>query len=103
VWASANRDEAGGFDHPDDLDIERWPNRQTSFGIGIHRCAGSHLGRAMAKRLLTEILGRMPDYGIDLDRVVPYGAQGANSGYTSVPARFMPGLRVLPPDAVFWG
>jgi cytochrome P450 len=101
VWASANRDEAGGFDRPDDLEIERWPNRHTSFGIGIHRCAGSHLGRAMAKRLLSEILGRMPDYAIDLDRVVPYGAQGANSGYTSVPARFTPGPRVLPPDAVF--
>jgi cytochrome P450 len=103
VWASANRDEAGGFEHPDELDIERWPNRHTSFGIGIHRCAGSHLGRAMAKRLLTEILTRMPDYEIDLERVTPYSNQGANSGYTSVPARYPPGPRVLAPDAVFAG
>jgi len=101
VWASANRDEAGGFASPDDLDIERWPNRHTSFGIGIHRCAGSHLGRAMGRRLLTEVLTRMPEYEVDLDRVVPYSAQGANSGYTSVPARFPPGPRVLPPDATF--
>jgi cytochrome P450 len=100
VWASANRDEAGGFAAPDELDVERWPNRHTSFGIGIHRCAGSHLGRAMARRLLSEVLSRMPDYEVDLDRVVPYAAQGANSGFTSVPARFAPGPRVLPPDAV---
>jgi cytochrome P450 len=99
VWASANRDEAGGFDRPDELDIERWPNRHTSFGIGVHRCAGSHLGRAMGKRLLTEVLTRMPDYEIDLDGLVPYESQGANFGYARVPARFAPGPRVLPPDA----
>jgi hypothetical protein len=54
----------------------------------------------MARRLLSEVLSRMPDYEVDLDRVVPYAAQGANSGFTSVPARFAPGPRVLPPDAV---
>jgi cytochrome P450 len=99
AWASANRDEAGGFEAPDEVDIERWPNRHTSFGIGVHRCAGSHLGRAMGRRLLTEVLTRMPDYVIDLDGVVPYAAQGANSGYTRVPATFTPGPRRLPVDA----
>jgi cytochrome P450 len=99
AWASANRDEGGGFENPDEIDIERWPNRHTSFGVGIHRCAGSHLGRAMGRRLLAEVLTRMPDYQIDLDALVPYAAQGANSGYTSVPATFTPGPRVLPPDA----
>jgi cytochrome P450 len=96
AWASANRDEAGGFEDPDEIDIERWPNRHTSFGVGIHRCAGSHLGRAMGQRLLTEVLTRMPDYEIDLDGLVPYAAQGANAGYTRVPARFTPGPRILP-------
>ena len=52
---SANRD-AQQFDDPDELDITRWPNRHTAFGIGVHRCAGSHLGRAMAKELLGQIL-----------------------------------------------
>jgi cytochrome P450 len=100
VWASANRDEAGGFEHPDELDVERWPNRHMSFGVGIHRCAGSHIGRAIAKQLLTEVLTRMPDLEIDLDGLVPYASQGANSGYARVPARFAPGPRVLAPDAV---
>jgi hypothetical protein len=58
----------------------------------------------MGKRLLAEVLTRMPDYEIDLDGLVPYASQGANSGYASVPARFTPGPRVLPSDAVApWG
>ncbi|MCW2529414.1 MAG: cytochrome, partial [Pseudonocardiales bacterium] len=96
AWASANRDESAGFENPDELDIERWPNRHTSFGIGVHRCAGSHLGRAMARQLITEVITRMPDYVIDLDAAVPYTAQGANSGYIKVPATFTPGPRRLP-------
>ncbi len=99
AWASANRDEAGGFENPDEVDIERWPNRHTSFGIGIHRCAGSHLGRAMGRQLITEVITRMPDYVIDLDAVVPYKAQGANAGFISVPATFTPGPRRLPADS----
>lgn len=46
AWASANRDPAGGFDDPDELDIERWPNRHVAFGVGVHRCVGSHIARA---------------------------------------------------------
>jgi cytochrome P450 len=44
AWASANRDPAQ-FDHPDEVDLDRWPNRHTAFGMGIHRCAGAHIGR----------------------------------------------------------
>jgi cytochrome P450 len=92
AWGSANRD-ASQFDEPDALDIERWPNRHTAFGVGIHRCLGSHLGRAMAHELLSQILERMPDYVVDLDRVKPYSHQGTNTGWQSVPATFTPGPR----------
>lgn len=98
AWASANRDEAGGFENPDELNIDRWPNRHTAFGIGQHRCAGSHLGRAMAKSLLSQILERMPDYTIDLDNLVSYARQGVNIGFHKIPARFTPGPRRLPQD-----
>ena len=97
-WASANRDPEL-FESPDELDIERWPNRHTAFGIGIHRCAGSHLGRAMARELLSQIINRMGDYVVDLDALVPYPHQGTNNGWTSIPATFTPGPRVLPVDA----
>ena len=92
AWASANRDPAQ-FSDPDTLDIERWPNRHTAFGVGIHRCAGSHLGRAMAIELLGQILERMPDYEVDFSRTQPYPHQGTNTGWRSIPARFTPGLR----------
>ena len=64
AWSSANRDPEQ-FENPDEVDIERWPNRHVAFGLGVHRCAGSHLGRAMAKEMLSQILNRMGDYVVD--------------------------------------
>lgn len=91
-WASANRDPSQ-FENPDKVDITRWPNRHMAFGVGIHRCAGSHLGRAMAKEILGQVLERMPDYVVDLDNLVPYPDQGTNAGYYSIPVTFTPGKR----------
>lgn len=91
-WASANRD-AAQFADPDTVDIERWPNRHTAFGVGVHRCAGSHLGRAMARELIGQILDRMPAYEIDLEQVEPYPHQGTNTGWRKIPATFTPGPR----------
>ncbi len=98
AWSSANRDPAQ-FENPDEVNIERWPNRHSAFGIGIHRCAGSHLGRAMARELLSQILNRMGDYVVNLDALEPYPHQGTNNGWKSIPATFTPGPRVLPPGA----
>ncbi|MBF4480238.1 Cytochrome P450 [Rhodococcus rhodochrous J3] len=91
-WASANRD-ADAFDDPDSVDIDRWPNRHTSFGMGVHRCAGSHLARALAVEMLGRILGRMPDYEILHEEVVPFPHQAVNPGWKKIPARFTPGPR----------
>ena len=43
-FPSANRDPAA-FDRPDEVIIDREVNRHAAFGLGIHRCAGSHLAR----------------------------------------------------------
>ena len=88
AWASANR--ARSSSTPRELDIERWPNRHTAFGVGVHRCAGSHLGRAMAKELLGQILERMPDYVVDLDALEPYPHQGTNTGWRYLRRRSRP-------------
>ncbi len=93
AWGSANRD-ASQFENPDTLDVERWPNRHTAFGVGVHRCAGSHLGRAMAHELLSQILARMPDYEVDMAGVEPYPHQGTNTGWRHIPATFTPGPRL---------
>lgn len=95
AWASANRDE-GAFPDADNVNIERWPNRHMAFGVGVHRCAGSHLGRAMAREMLSQILTRMPDYSVDLDNLVPYPHQGTNTGFKSIPISFTPGPRLGP-------
>ncbi len=93
-WSSANRDETM-FEDPDQINIDRWPNRHTAFGIGVHRCAGSHLARKMAHSVLSQILERMPDYEIDTSNLQRYPDQGTNVGYRSIPATFTPGERRL--------
>ncbi len=92
AWGSANRDPAQ-FERPDDVDLERWPNRHTAFGLGIHRCAGAHLGRAIARELIGQVVTRMPDYVVDLDGLEPYPHQGVNAGYQRIPTTFTPGRR----------
>lgn len=99
AWSSANRDESQ-FDDPDTVDIHRWPNRHLAFGVGVHRCAGSHLGKRMAKEMLLQVLERMPDYVVDLDALERYPRQGVNKGWQRIPVTFTPGARRLPPDAV---
>lgn len=95
AWSSGNRDPNGEFENPDEIDIERSPNRHLAFGVGSHRCAGSHLGRLMARTILTEVLRRMPDYKVDHDNVVRYPRQGVNTGFDKLPTTFTPGKRLL--------
>ncbi len=99
TWGSANRDEAGGFEDPDEVDIDRWPNRHIAFGVCIHRCVGSHIARAMAHEMLSQILERMPNYVVDTENMRPFLNQGANVGYSSIPVTFIPGPRLLSEDA----
>jgi len=94
AWSSANRDE-GAFENPDEINIDRWPNRHTAFGIGVHRCAGSHLGRYMSKALITQILARMPDFEVDVSALERYPHQGTNMGWQRIPATFTPDRKVL--------
>ncbi|MET8430426.1 cytochrome P450 [Nocardia sp. NPDC004860] len=64
LLCSANRD-AEEFEDPNDLQIERTPNRHLSFGAGAHRCLGSHLARIELRVALEEIHKRIPDYELD--------------------------------------
>jgi cytochrome P450 len=66
VWASANRDGAE-FADPDRIDLDRKPNRHLAFGVGLHRCLGSNLGRTMFHIMLERLLARVPDYRVTED------------------------------------
>jgi cytochrome P450 len=57
-YASANRDEEV-FESPDELILDRNPNRHLGFGIGEHFCLGSHLARKTSGTLFRELTGRL--------------------------------------------
>lgn len=92
-WASANQDESV-FECPNDVILDRFPNRHTTFGIGVHRCLGSHIARSELTTMVSRVLARMPDYRIDHDKARKYTSIGVINGWINVPATFTPGERL---------
>ena len=92
-WAMANRDPSV-FEEPECLKIDRRHNRHTSFGLGLHRCIGSNVARAVFKSMLSAVLERMPDYVCDPTGAVHYDTIGVINGMKHLPASFTPGERV---------
>jgi cytochrome P450 len=62
-FPAANRDPEV-FDRPDEVLIDRSPNRHAAFGLGIHRCAGSHLARMELLVAMEEWLKAFPDFSL---------------------------------------
>lgn len=60
---SASRDETV-FERPDEVDFRRHPNRHIGFGVGPHRCLGSHLARLEMRVVFEEWHKRIPNYEI---------------------------------------
>ncbi|MFF7468642.1 cytochrome P450 [Streptomyces sp. NPDC008092] len=94
-WAMANRDPAV-FADPDTVDLARGGNRHTAFGLGIHRCIGSNVARAVFKRMLLHVLDRLPDFVCDPEGTVHYETIGVIQGMRRLPATFTPGRRLGP-------
>jgi cytochrome P450 len=90
LWASGNRDEEV-FADPDNVVLDRSSNRHMTFGLGAHRCLGSHVARREILLSLRSILDRMPDYSIARDQVVHAETIGVVYGYFSIPMTFTPG------------
>lgn len=63
LWASGNRDEAE-FSDADRFDLHRRPRRSLSYGHGLHKCIGEHLGNLEGRVLLEELLRVAPDYAL---------------------------------------
>ncbi len=68
IIGSANRD-AAVFDNPDEFDIRRTPNLHLAFGLGLHRCLGTHLARMEAKLAFKQFLARCPSLRLARDDV----------------------------------
>lgn len=60
-FPAANRDPAQ-FDRADEVVIDREVNRHAAFGLGIHRCIGSHLARMELRVALEVWLERIPAF-----------------------------------------
>jgi cytochrome P450 len=63
----ANNDPSE-FDDPSDLDLDRRGNRHLAFGVGPHRCIGSHLARIELRIAFEELHRRLPTYRLDPER-----------------------------------
>jgi cytochrome P450 len=63
LWAAGNRDETV-FEHPDEVRLDRSPNHHLSFGMGPHRCIGSHLGRLMLDVAIDVGLERLGEFHV---------------------------------------
>ncbi|WP_336214953.1 cytochrome P450 [Nonomuraea sp. LPB2021202275-12-8] len=72
-FPAANRDPAQ-FDRAGEVIIDREINRHAAFGLGIHRCVGSHLARMELRIALEVWLERIPHFTLDDPTAVTWAA-----------------------------
>jgi cytochrome P450 len=84
-FPSANRDPAQ-FDRAGEVVIDREVNRHAAFGLGIHRCVGSHLARMELRVALEAWLSRIPEFTLADPAAVTWAA-GQIRGPRALPLR----------------
>nr|WP_184947548.1 cytochrome P450 [Planomonospora venezuelensis] len=84
-FPAANRDPAQ-FDRAGEVVIDREVNRHAAFGLGIHRCVGSHLARMELRVALEVWLERIPWFSLDDPAAVTW-ATGQVRGPRTLPLR----------------
>jgi cytochrome P450 len=84
-FPAANRDPAQ-FDRAGQVVIDREVNRHAAFGLGIHRCLGSHLARMELRVALHAWLERIPEFTLEDPSAVTWSA-GQIRGPRTLPLR----------------
>jgi len=84
-FPAANRDPAQ-FDRAGEVVIDREVNRHAAFGLGIHRCVGSHLARMELRVALEVWLERIPEFSVADPSAVTWSA-GQIRGPRTLPLR----------------
>ncbi len=84
-FPAANRDPAQ-FDRAAEVVIDREVNRHAAFGLGIHRCVGSHLARMELRVALEVWLERIPEFTLADPAAVTWSA-GQIRGPRALPLR----------------
>lgn len=84
-FPAANRDPAQ-FERAGEVVIDRAVNRHAAFGLGIHRCLGSHLARMELRVALAAWLERIPEFSLADPGAVTWST-GQIRGPRSLPVR----------------
>jgi cytochrome P450 len=79
----ANRDPRQ-FPDADRFVVDRQVNRHCAFGLGIHRCVGSHLARLELRVAIEEWLQRIPEFSVAPGAVITQHVAGA-AGLDTLP------------------
>jgi cytochrome P450 len=93
MWLAANHDPEV-FEDPDELVLDRAPNKHVAFGAGVHKCIGLHYARMEARVFLKELLTRMRGYEVVPEGTEPLKTIGLFTGFHTLQIRFTPGERV---------
>ena len=86
-FPAANRDPAQ-FDRAGEVVIDREVNRHAAFGLGIHRCIGSHLARMELRVAVSTWLERIPSFTVTDPDAVTWSA-GQIRGPRLLPLRIV--------------
>jgi len=87
-FPAANRDPAA-FPDAHRVILDRTENRHVAFGLGIHRCLGSHLARLELRIALQEWLARIPEFSLE-DPAAVVWSTGQVRGPRALPVVFGP-------------
>lgn len=83
----ANRDPRT-FRDPETIDLDREVNVHVTFGVGPHRCVGSHLAKREIMVSLQEWLKRIPEFELDPDQHEGVAFGGSVMGFRSLKLRW---------------
>ncbi|WP_039017871.1 cytochrome P450 [Halocynthiibacter namhaensis] len=81
--AAANRDPRV-FENPDDLQLDRRPNKHLAFAGGAHTCVGLTLARMEGRIAVERFIARFPDYSLTPGAI--RGGRIRFRGYAKLPA-----------------
>jgi len=79
-----NRDPAV-FENPQQIDLGRKVNTHVTFGVGHHRCLGSHLAKREVMVTIQEWFARIPDFSLGADQSAVGAFGGSVMGFESLP------------------
>lgn len=85
VLTSANHDDAV-FDEPVTIDPGRKVSQSMAFGFGVHRCIGAIITKIESVAILEQLLARIPDYSLHMDRAKRFPDLSAANGWLNIPA-----------------